>query len=1020
MNGFTRLILSGVAVALSSGHLNSANVPPAETVRIIERGPHHQVIERLTVVTNLDGSVGNQTNRYTAVASGLHYRKDGQWVEAKEEVRLLPDGNGAVSDEAQIKVTFAPNINTAGAITTVTPDGKRFRTHVLGLALTDETGKSVLIAPVKDSVGAVWKNQVIYRDAFAGGVNADILFVCERGKFEQNIVLRENLPIDSPAELGLNPATTRLECWTELVEAPEPTKEARIIEAPLGEEQPGETASLRDETLNFGATTIAHGKAFLTEDAPLGLRPMASVAKEWIKTEDQRRFLVERVAFPVIKTQLDALPASSASVDKAAAWKELVRNGRNGVIDRHFPSAPLTIEDPTESMELAAIEPDRKGFVLDYSQVVTSSNIIFEAGTTYLMLGSANLTGTTTIEGGAVVKATNLSAINIIGPIDCRTDLYAPAIFTSMHDDSVGQAIAGSTGNPNTNWISSWFDIYQSNAVKNVRFSFLEAPIIHEAALKVANAQFIKCRWPIYTFDDHDLEVDNALFQDCDIVVSGGGLDFHGRHLTVNRAAQFGAVEGLAGNVYLTNCILANVTNWGNITYTTNSTVHFTNNAPAIFQTLGAGHYYLNINSAYRNIGVTNLPSETLATLAATTTFPPINLTGTTNVADRTLAPQVERDISQPDLGYHYPALDYVAGHLTVTNSTLTLTGGVALASYANVGILLLDNSRFVSRGFATAPNYICRFNSVQEQATNWGNGSVNGNVRLYPYHFGPNAASADLRFTRFSAPANGGYHLYTLGGPYTYSSLTVRDCEFNAGDVLISTTDSWAAFTNNLLNRVYGTFQASIPTFSLYNTLFRGGSCLFDRGDGTWTVKDNVFDGSVLDDFGGGIDHDYNAYVNTSTYLYPGTNTNDLVLSSFSWQTGPLGGRFYQPTNSVFIDTGSITNAGARGMYHFSVLTNGVKEAATRIDRGYHYVAVDPSTGKPHDYDSDNIPDYLEDANGNGAVDSGETDWQDSDSDNDGVSDYIESIQGRSALSAGTWSDTNGIINLRIHTPLK
>jgi hypothetical protein len=101
-------------------------------------------------------------------------------------------------------------------------------------------------------------------------------------------------------------------------------------------------------------------------------------------------------------------------------------------------------------------------------------------------------------------------------------------------------------------------------------------------------------------------------------------------------------------------------------------------------------------------------------------------------------------------------------------------------------------------------------------------------------------------------------------------------------------------------------------------------------------------------------------------------------------------------------------------------VLTNGVKEAATRIDRGYHYVAVDPSTGKPHDYDSDNIPDYLEDANGNGAVDSGETDWQDSDSDNDGVSDYIESIQGRSALSAGTWSDTNGIINLRIHTPLK
>jgi hypothetical protein len=38
--------------------------------------------------------------------------------------------------------------------------------------------------------------------------------------------------------------------------------------------------------------------------------------------------------------------------------------------------------------------------------------------------------------------------------------------------------------------------------------------------------------------------------------------------------------------------------------------------------------------------------------------------------------------------------------------------------------------------------------------------------------------------------------------------------------------------------------------------------------------------------------------------------------------------------------------------------------------------VAVD-SSGNPIDTDGDGIPDYEEDANGNGVVDSGETDWQ-------------------------------------------
>ena len=44
-------------------------------------------------------------------------------------------------------------------------------------------------------------------------------------------------------------------------------------------------------------------------------------------------------------------------------------------------------------------------------------------------------------------------------------------------------------------------------------------------------------------------------------------------------------------------------------------------------------------------------------------------------------------------------------------------------------------------------------------------------------------------------------------------------------------------------------------------------------------------------------------------------------------------------------------------------------------VDIGFHYVAV--TNNVPIDTDGDGLPDYLEDRNGNGTVDSGETDWQ-------------------------------------------
>ena len=196
---------------------------------VSERGPHHRVWQRVITVTNRLGETLRTTNRaYIELATGLNYQdSQGRWVESREEIEISPSG-GAVARQGQHKAKFAGNLNSAGAIELQTPDGKVLRSHVLGLSYFDSaTGKSVLIAEVKDSTGVLYPpNVIVYPDAFTD-FKADVRYTYTKGGFEQDIILREKPP--GPEEYGLDPATTRLQVLTEFLNPPQPGKLARAL-----------------------------------------------------------------------------------------------------------------------------------------------------------------------------------------------------------------------------------------------------------------------------------------------------------------------------------------------------------------------------------------------------------------------------------------------------------------------------------------------------------------------------------------------------------------------------------------------------------------------------------------------------------------------------------------------------------------------------------------------------------------------------------------------------------------------
>jgi hypothetical protein len=940
-----------------SGSQASGSTPPQDTpYAVTQRDANSRVWERTTYEQAPDGTAYPHVHRFTEMATGMHYKdaQTDQWVESKEEIDILPDG-GAVATQGQYQVYFPSDIYD-GQIRMITPGGEVLRSRPLGLSYDDGTS-TALISELQHSVGAlVGSNQVLYTNAFTG-FNADLLYTYTKSGFEQDIILRE--APQTPESYGLNGATAQLQVLTEFFSPPQPAIAPSVLPPQAG-------MVLTDQALNFSDIEVIRGRAFLM--GANAVEQPVMVGKQWLLLDD-RQFLVEEVPVNAIVNGLAALPQSAMN-SYAGKTPHLA--------SRHLALPPQRLAKASPKIKmLARTALPTEGFVLDYQTLSGSlTNFTFKADMTYYISGTVSLYQTNTFEGGTVLKfTTNGSLATTSGYLVCNTGPYRPARFTSKDDNAMGETISGSSGGPATG--SSTYLAVNSSAnastYKYLRFAYAGTGILAPPASSggVWDCQFTKCGMGFAYAGTGTLNLHNVLFSGCRTNISSGGNGSVGEQLTCDGGVLTAALD----SVTLTNSVLTAVTNYGTVTLD-----HCATNASAtgVFLRAGAGNYYLANSSTNRDVGTTNISAALLAELRQKTTYPPMvysNVTFSTNV---TLSQQAIRDTDTPDLGYHYDALDYAFGGVVV-NSNLTFNAGAAIGSFElpggsgfSIRLSGVGNAQF--NGLVTAPCVLARYNTVQEG----GNGlwTDRGSLAFVTSASGNTApVEADAQFTHFYGLVADPNFFAEYFEPL---NLVAQNCEFSSASLVAYWMGQY--FTNCLFDRVqtvgiHGNF--SPEGFGMRNCTMHGGSLQITRSGGSWLamITNCAFDGVDFSLMDATTNYTYCAY---NAFLASGgrtsvTNVHDVAVSSFNWQTNWLG-NYYLPNGSSLVDAGSAT-ADLLGLYHFTTQTNQIKETNSVVDIGYHYVALD-SLGNPIDTDGDGIPDYIEDANGNGLADVGESSW--------------------------------------------
>ncbi len=1012
--------VNAVLIAESPANQTVATDLTPNVPTVVARDSDRRIWQTLSISTNKAGAVLRDTNVVTEIGSGLNVFKNGSWVEANDIIEVLPNGT-AVATQTVHQVVFSANINANVGVRVRVDEANLLKTHVLGIAYYDFKKKqSVLVAELKDSIGTVvGQNRVVYADAF-DGVKADIRYTNTKQGVEQDIILRERPPL--PQSFGFDPRTTWIEVWTEFIDAPKPVIEQKT--------RPKWRLSKVDKTITFGKMTIGGGIAFdLDADGNTGIQ----VQKHWNVSDTGRTFLIEEVPFRLCAPSFRKLPErQQASIKTKQDTLVGKVSGERILPARVADAAPIR-----ENIKAVAMVEDKKpGWVLDYSLVQTATNFTFQGDQTYLVSGLVYLNGTTTFEGGTVVKFTNFAFLNLFGDVDCRTEPYRPAVFTSSTDNSVGETLYFGTNGPSRK--GNGIRIFSGDVnLHDVHIRYLTYGInawTGASNLVVRNAQFSHCQYGLSLNTPYvHTEIDNVLAHDLTGFVNGQLFYLYGQHLTLDHANYFGFDGSYDPSecsspppsvIFLTNSLITAVPEWGVITVGFTNATEFIVDNTGIYKSVAAGDHYLADDSPYRDIGRIDLGDEMLADLKKKTTFAPVYSAPTNSLLNVT----VERDVELPDLGYHYDPLDWILTNRTLVSETLWITNGAAVGVHNSQegawGLLTLKSGNFISSGTALDPNEMVWCNTVQEGFLTNGIDQVTCPIIAFEIN---SECKINARFTQFSR-MGGEAGIINPGEGCNNGSYYFKDSRFSGNEVNFASYGIMSpisvALTNCLFERTSLRFSASFydsrVSLTAFNNLFYGCPWVAEPAGADFvngTLRDNFFYTNTFSTNSYvAFTNDHNAYITNYQRLSPNA-CGDVTLTNFTFLAGPAG-FYYQPSNSLLSNAGSwaATNVG---LYHFTTQTNQAKETNSIVDIGLHYVALDVN-GNPVDTDGDGAPDYIEDKDGDGIADAGETSWNEGDTDGDGVNDYLELLLGRNPFIHGSVPDSGDSTKLRVFTPLK
>lgn len=433
---------------------------------------------------------------------------------------------------------------------------------------------------------------------------------------------------------------------------------------------------LSDTELLFGAMRMGHGRAF-SINAGTNSPNRVPVCKSWLNANG-RMFLVEQLSYESISGQLQVLPASvTANIVPRLVNSVLGKISKTRLLPpmRLVQKArkPSKVRYEPKITRLAKTDSGRKpGLVMDYLILnQDQTDFTFQKGMTYFISGPVSLSGTTTIQGGAIIKypysytySYNTppawdAYLEIDGSLTTPSATDPPAICTAADDDSVGESMSGVWSSytgviQDSSGGGGNFDGYGSPALslsanntydlENLRIHYAQVALFnYDNSVTLSDSEI--CGSVLASFVDDggssSLTCNNCLIYSNYCLVTDGGSGQFNDCTIDNCQFTIGGTQLYGSSVTADNCIFSssgdenlsyvngdyngfynspqNLMNWQDYDFGT----HKFTSATSPFTTSGNASYYLTAGSAFHNEASTGIDPNLLAELETMTTYTP-------------------------------------------------------------------------------------------------------------------------------------------------------------------------------------------------------------------------------------------------------------------------------------------------------------------------------------------------------------------------------------------------------------